>query len=127
MYVLCTCPVAVQHGGYHISRSALTSLHLPTTFGGTESKKSKRSKGLVLTAPQESALVHITGVLRFLTLLDVNKVRVEGLGAVPPLITLATKASRPSLRYNAQSILSKHLSCILPAMRGARCNSSCHT
>lgn len=89
----------------------------------------------MLTAPQESALVNITGVLRFLTLLDVNKVRVEGLGGVPPLITLATKASRPSLRYNAQSILSKHLSCILskhqscilPAMRGDGCNSSCHT
>ncbi len=72
------------------------------------SKKGKKSKGLVLTALQETALLAITGALRFLTLLDVNKMRLQQLGAVPALITLATQASRASLRYNAQSVLSKY-------------------
>jgi len=67
----------------------------------------------VLTAPQETALMNITGVLRFLTLLDVNSVRLERLGTLPAFITLATKASRPSLHFNAQSVLSKsHASAI---------------
>lgn len=57
---------------------------------------------------QETALLAITGALRFLTLLDVNKLRLQQLGAVPALVTLATKASRALLRYNAQSILSKY-------------------
>ncbi|KAL0030421.1 hypothetical protein WJX79_003849 [Trebouxia sp. C0005] len=70
------------------------------------SKKGKKSKGLALTAVQETALLAITGALRFLTLLDVNKLRLQQLGAVPALVTLATKASRALLRYNAQSILS---------------------
>ena len=72
------------------------------------SKKGKKSKGLALTAMQETALLAITGALRFLTLLDVNKVRLQQLGAVTALVTLATKAARASLRYNAQSILSKY-------------------
>ncbi len=75
---------------------------------GAGSKKGKKSKGLVLTALQETALVAITGALRFLTLLDVNKARLQQLGAVPALITLATNASRALLRYNAQSVLSKY-------------------
>ncbi len=78
---------------------------------GAGSKKAKKSKGLVLTALQETALQAITGALRFLTLLDVNKMRLYQLGAVPAIVTLATQASRASLRYNAQSILSK---CCMP-------------
>ena len=75
---------------------------------GAASKKGKKSKGLALTAMQETALLALTGALRFLTLMDVNKVRLQQLGAVPALVTLATEASRALLRYNAQSILSKY-------------------
>ena len=75
---------------------------------GVGSKKGKKSKGLVLTALQETALLAITGALRFLTLLDVNKMRIQQVGAVPALVTLATQASRASLCYNAQSVLSKY-------------------
>ncbi|KAL0024218.1 hypothetical protein WJX77_009326 [Trebouxia sp. C0004] len=74
--------------------------------GSPGSKKGKKSKGLVLNDMQETALLAITGPLRFLTLLDVNKVRLQQLRAVPALVTLASKASRASLRYNTQSILS---------------------
>jgi len=75
---------------------------------GAGSKKGKKTKGLALNAMQETALLAITGPLRFLTLLDVNKVRLQQLGAVPALVALANKASRASLRYNAQSVLSKY-------------------
>ena len=54
-------------------------------------------------------LAKVTGLIRFLTMLDVNKARLAKLGAVPALITLVNKASRATLRYNARSILSKHL------------------
>lgn len=71
------------------------------------SSKGKKNKGLVLTALQENALVSITGALRYLVLLDTNKVRLQQLAAVPALVTLATQATRSALRYNAQSILGK--------------------
>lgn len=62
----------------------------------------------MLTALQETALLAITLALRFLTMLDVNKMRLQQLGAVPALVTLATQASRALLRYNAQSVLGKY-------------------
>ena len=71
------------------------------------SSKGKKSKGMVLSALQENALVSITGALRSLVLLDTNKVRLQQLEAIPALVTLATQAARSALRYNAQSILGK--------------------
>ena len=84
---------------------------------GAGSKKGKKSKGLALNAMQETALLAITGPLRFLTMLDVNKVQLQQLGAVPALVTLATNASRALLRYSAQSILSKYCMPWVFAMR----------
>ena len=71
--------------------------------------KGKKAKSLALNAEQETLLAKVTGLIRFLTMLDVNKARLTKLGAVPALITLVNKASRAALRYNARSILSEHL------------------
>ena len=105
-----------QHASYALHH---TSYSLSTVcVHAAGSSRGRKGKGLSLSVPQEAALVSITGALRFLVLLDTNKVRLQQLGAIPALVTLATQASRPALRYDAQSILGM-LACVLSA-----CDSS---
>mmetsp|Transcript_37614 Transcript_37614/g.94986 ORF Transcript_37614/g.94986 Transcript_37614/m.94986 type:complete len:633 (-) Transcript_37614:222-2120(-) len=107
LYLLAQDAEHMAAAGKRLAASRLVPLlQQVLELGEGGKKKGGKKKGLTLTPEQTQLLVRVTGALKFLSLVNVNRYRIAKLGATPSLIAIYENVSHTLLRRNAQVVLS---------------------
>ncbi|KAL6762640.1 hypothetical protein V8C86DRAFT_577455 [Haematococcus lacustris] len=107
LYQLCQVPEYMHAISARLATHRLVPLLLKVMgYDSAAGKKGKvKKKKLALEGEQLQAAIRITGALKFLSLLNIERYRIAKLGALKPLVQLYEECGHTLLRRNAQVLL----------------------